>query len=61
MHIIHADRHGAVIVPGSAVTAIRSTIERLEAAERRLIGPSQDPSFDIEQLVAILDPEGRDH
>ena len=59
--IIHADRHGAVIVPGSAVTAIRSTIERLEAAERRLIGPSQDPSFDIEQLVAILDPEGRDH
>ena len=59
--ITHADRHGAVIVTESAVTAIRSTIERLEAAERRLIGPSQDPSFDIEQLVAILDPEGRDH
>jgi len=59
--VIHADRHGAVVVPPSAISAIKDTVKRLETAEARLIGPAQQPEFDIEQLVTILDPEGRDH
>ena len=59
--IIHADRHGAVVIPDSAVSAIKSTVDRLEKAEARLIGPAQQPEFDIEELITILDPEGRDH
>ncbi len=59
--IIHADCHGAVVVPEAAVSVIKDTVERLEKAEARLIGPSQQPGFDIEELITILDPEGRDH
>ena len=59
--IVHADRHGAVVIPDSAVSAIKSTVDRLEKAEARLIGPAQQPEFDIEELITILDPEGRDH
>ena len=59
--LIHADQHGAVVIPDSAVSAIKSTVDRLEKAEARLIGPSQQPEFDIEELITILDPEGRDH
>ncbi len=59
--IIHADRHGAVVVPPSAVTAIADTVKRLETAEAKLIEPSQQPEFNIEQLITILDPDGRDH
>ncbi|MEC7829219.1 MAG: RraA family protein [Actinomycetota bacterium] len=59
--IIHADRHGAVVIPDSAVSAIKSTVDRLEKAEARLIGPAQQPEFDIEELITILDPDGRDH
>ncbi len=59
--IIHADRHGAVVIPASAVSAIKSTVDRLEKAEARLLGPARQPEFDIEELITILDPEGRDH
>ena len=59
--IVHADRHGAVVIPDSAVSAIKSTVGRLEKAEARLIGPAQQPEFDIEELITILDPDGRDH
>jgi len=59
--IVHADRHGAVVIPDSAVSAIKSTVDRLEKAEARLIGPAQQPEFDIEELITILDPDGRDH
>ena len=59
--IVHADRHGAVVIPDSAVSAIKSTVDRLEKAEARLIGPAQQREFDIEELITILDPERRDH
>jgi len=59
--VIHADCHGAVVVPEAAISVIKDTVERLEKAEARLIGPSQQPGFDIEELITILDPEGRDH
>lgn len=59
--IVHADCHGAVVIPLAAVSAIQETVERLEKAESRLIGPAKQPGFDIEELITILDPEGRDH
>ena len=59
--LIHADHHGAVVVPHTAAKAIKNAVERLTKAEERLIGASQQDDFDIEHLVAILDPAGRDH
>ena len=59
--IVHADCHGAVVIPLAAVSAIQETVERLEKAESRLIGLAKQPGFDVEELITILDPEGRDH
>jgi regulator of RNase E activity RraA len=59
--LIHADHHGAVVVPHHAAADIKKAVERLTKAEARLIGPSQQADFTIEQLITILDPQGRDH
>lgn len=59
--LIHADHHGAVVIPHAIAADIKDAVERLTKAEARLIGASQQAEFSIEQLVAILDPEGRDH
>ena len=59
--LIHADHHGAVVIPHHAAVDIKDAVDRLTKAEARLIGPSQQTDFSIEQLVAILDPQGRDH
>ncbi len=59
--IIHADRHGAVVVPPETVREIPATVKRLEAAEALLIGPSKKPGFDYETLADILRGGGGKH
>ena len=59
--LIHADHHGAVVVPHHAAAEIENAVDRLTKAEARLIGPSQQADFNIEHLISILDPQGRDH
>jgi regulator of RNase E activity RraA len=59
--LIHADQHGAVVIPLDVATKISGAVDILVANEAKLIGPSKDPSFNIEQLVELLDPAGQDH
>ncbi|MFQ3315618.1 MAG: regulator of RNase E activity RraA [Candidatus Poriferisodalaceae bacterium] len=59
--LIHADQHGAVVIPLDVATKISGAVDTLIANEAKLIGPSKDPSFNIEQLVELLDPAGHDH
>lgn len=37
--LIHADRHGALVVPAAALAGIEAVLDRLLAAEARLLGP----------------------
>jgi regulator of RNase E activity RraA len=56
---IHADRHGAVVIPPEAVDALPAAAEAIARGERALIEASQRPDFDIAKLEALL--AGRGH
>src|SRR6202048_3586830 len=48
--IIHADRHGAVVIPPDAVAKIPEAVDLLTRRERVIIEASKQPGFSIEQL-----------
>lgn len=58
--LVHADRHGAVVIPHDAAGQIRDAADKIAAREAVLIEASQAPDFDIDALVKLLDPRG-DH
>jgi hypothetical protein len=48
--IIHADRHGAVVIPPDAVEKIPAAVDLLTRREKVLIEASKQPGFSIERL-----------
>jgi regulator of RNase E activity RraA len=48
--VIHADRHGAVVVPAEAVKLIPSAADLIARREKVLIEASQSPGFSIDRL-----------
>src|SRR6267154_5456842 len=48
--VIHADRHGAVVVPYDVVDKIPAAIDLLTRREKVLIEASKQPGFSIERL-----------
>ncbi len=59
--IIHADRHGAVVVPPEMVREIPATVERQAAVEAVMIGASQKPGFNYDELAKIVGGGGGEH
>jgi len=59
--IVHADRHGAVVVPADAVAAIPDAVDKIVAAESILIEASKRPGFDYATLERILTGGGGSH
>lgn len=58
--LIHADRHGAVVVPTEIAAQVPEAAARIAAAERVLIDAARSDGFSIESLTSLLDPKG-DH
>lgn len=48
--LVHADRHGAVIVPPEVWPTLEAAIDRLFAAERLILEPARRTGFDIHAL-----------
>lgn len=48
--VIHADRHGAVVIPPDAVARIPAAVDLLTRRERVIIEASKAPGFSIERL-----------
>lgn len=48
--LVHADRHGAVVVPPEVFGTLEAAIEKLFAAEAVILGPAREPGFDIAKL-----------
>jgi regulator of RNase E activity RraA len=48
--VIHADRHGAVVVPAEAVKEIPAAIDLLARREKVIIDAARSPGFSIERL-----------
>ena len=53
--LIHADRHGAVVIPPESLDALPVAIAALEASEALILGPAREPDFDLEKLRAAWD------
>ena len=52
--LIHADRHGAVVVPADVAGDIPDAAAKIASAERVLIEASQKPGFDADVIEGIL-------
>ncbi|MDH3667709.1 MAG: RraA family protein [Paracoccaceae bacterium] len=52
--VIHADCHGAVVIPANAVAAIPEAVERIARREAVILGAARAPDFDIEKLKAAI-------
>jgi len=48
--LVHADRHGAVVVPPHVIPTLGSAIETLFASEQLVLGPARESGFDIDKL-----------
>lgn len=50
--LVHADRHGAVVVPPELVPALAEAIGRLRETEALILGPARRPGFDFAAFEA---------
>jgi len=48
--LVHADQHGAVVIPADAAEAIPAAAEKIMARERILIEASQQPGFNMDAM-----------
>ena len=48
--LVHADRHGAVVVPPDVLPRLGAAIETLLSTEQIILGPARETGFDIEKL-----------
>ena len=49
--LLHADRHGAMVIPPDYVDALPDSITALMARERRVIERTRQPGFDAEAMI----------
>ena len=49
--LIHADRHGALVIPTEVISSLEDTIETLIATERLVLDPAKQPEFDFEAFT----------
>ncbi|MDX8350328.1 RraA family protein [Cognatiyoonia sp. IB215446] len=50
--LVHADRHGALVIPPDVIPDLKAAIEKMWAGERIILGPAKEPGFDLEKLLA---------
>ncbi|HWL43558.1 MAG TPA: RraA family protein [Ilumatobacter sp.] len=50
--VIHADRHGAVLVPADLVDDVLAAAERINASEARLLEWARSPEFHADEIAA---------
>ena len=48
--LVHADRHGALVIPDEVIGSLSQSIATLQASEALILDPARAPGFDIEAL-----------
>ena len=48
--LIHADRHGALVIPSDVIPDLKQAIETVIASESIVLVPAREPGFDIDKL-----------
>lgn len=46
--LVHADRHGALVIPPEVVDSLEQAIRKLLETEKLILGPARAPEFDFE-------------
>jgi regulator of RNase E activity RraA len=46
--LIHADRHGAVVIPIDVLGGLVGAIQKMQETEKLVLGPARAPGFDFE-------------
>ena len=54
--LIHADRHGAVVIPLDLAEKVRSAADQIIASERVVIEAARQPVFNFEKLKEVRKP-----
>ena len=52
--IVHADRHGAVMVPAAAVRKIPEAVDLISRREAKILKAAKAPGFDVEKLKEAM-------
>ena len=50
--LIHADRHGALVIPTEVIPDLKAAIEKLLETEMIILGPAREEGFNFEKLEA---------
>ena len=50
--LVHADRHGALVVPSDIVPVLETAIRKLLETEKLILGPAQQAGFDFDAFEA---------
>ena len=50
--LVHADRHGAVVIPPSVLPGLHAGIEKLLATEQLILDPARASDFDFAAFEA---------
>jgi regulator of RNase E activity RraA len=45
--LVHADRHGAVVVPPAVIPHLAAAVRKLQETERLVLDPARRPDFDF--------------
>lgn len=49
--LVHADRHGGLVIPPEVIPHLKGAIEKMWAGEKIILDPSKGPDFDLEKLL----------
>ena len=49
--LVHADRHGALVIPSLVIPSLQHAIEKLIATERLVLDPASKPDFDFDTFA----------
>ncbi len=48
--LIHADRHGALVIPPEVIPKLEAAIRSMQDSEHLILGPAREPGFNFEKL-----------
>jgi len=58
---VHADRHGAVVIPAAAIRELPAAAERLSRREAHILAVARAPGCTAEKLIAVFKEQDAIH
>jgi regulator of RNase E activity RraA len=59
--IVHADRHGAVVIPAAAIRELPAAAEKVARREARILAVARAPDCTAEKLIAVFKEQDAIH